>query len=163
MHFQDYTYKKGYPEGLLPCAAQAGISYKITSDPYHKWMCIERFKQGLFEATVYDSRLLNFAKILDEEPGYERVLEAETADQCTHLVLSEDDRILYREVSAFQDGVCKQTQIFSCHGLLLARMELHYEGAFTGSRLFDACDHMVLEKRYAIDSQCFTELEATSY
>ncbi len=68
-YYQDYYWKRGRPCGIHPVvdAKKCAYSYKIVSDPYHKRYSIEKYRQGLFEKTIYDSLLLDFRYLIPME------------------------------------------------------------------------------------------------
>ncbi len=154
--YQDYYWKEGLPYGVKAVEPKdKEKSYKIIQDPYRKWISIEQYSGTDFNKLIYDSRLIDFRKLHpSEQEGWERELCSETADQTSHFIRNQDDRLIYQEITYFFNNRPVECRIYSPHGMLLSVHEMRYcdRGAdFNGVMLFDSNVHEVLVKKYLLD------------
>lgn len=168
-HYCDYKWKNGIPWGVNPCNDNCGIAYKIIADPYYKRISIEKYKDNKFEAILYDSALFDFRHL---KPMHQSRWQKETIEENEQFILSEirneEDRLILMEKYSFEKGRCIKCVTHSPHGILISTQKIMYEefgDAYNGVLLFDSHDHLVLEKRYAIDetSKEFSELLSESW
>lgn len=148
----DYFWKNGIPYPLSYTEAEAAISYKIISDPYHKHISIEKYFSGLFSNIVYDSMLLDFRKLQPQwHLAWQRSLLREDAAESVYLLSDHNDRATFIESCFFEDSVCRKCLIHSTHGTLLSTHCLFYtslQDSFDGVELYDSEGHLVMRKWY---------------
>jgi hypothetical protein len=151
---------------LPPTASTVGVAYKIVADPYYKHITIEKYTDGAFIQTSYDSQLLDFRSLMGELPSsWERRY---TADRTAAVVRDICDRVLWLEKFHNDGEHCHRCQVYSSHGLLLSTHRLFYTdlGALcNGVILYDAGGIAVFSKRYALDSKTgmFTDLQEENW
>lgn len=159
MHYKDYRWEKRLPIGLEKCEPE-GITYRIISDPYKKWVSVEKYSQGTLDRVVYDSHLLDFRHLNpSEQAAWQKI--ALNTNRC--LIRNQDDRALVFETHYFQGERCTECHIHSIHGILVAIQRMSYTALgdpFDGVTLFDSNEHPVLLKLYKTDEETgqFTEL-----
>lgn len=138
--FNDYMWRKGKPYGIGKVTSDAPLAYRIVTDPYQKWISIELYRQGDFEALIYDSRLLDFRRLsAHNQIGWRK--EAINSDEA--WIYNEDDRIILRE--KVTPSACL---IYSLHEILLCRYVFRTEKARV--ILYDAHSHPVMMQSYRI-------------
>lgn len=165
--YRDYVWRDGCPVGKIRCVLDAeGICYKIITGPYHKRISIEKYQDGVFQDTLYDSILLDFRRLKGgEPPEWERVLLSEKEGEMRILIRDQEDRALFIEVHQFQEGICRQCSLLSIHGVFLS---LHrflcadLGDPFDGVQLMDREQKIVMRKKYLLDptTREFTQLLA---
>lgn len=165
--YRNYGWIKGVPKGL-DCLESCGTlspttGYRIVTDPYHKRYSVERYDNGRFSAVVYDSMLLDFRHIKPaQQQGWTQETASANEDAVTCIIRNPDDRIIYLETHLFEGNVCRECQILSPQGLLLATNRMYYKqyGDLTdGVVLYDRQEKPVMYKTYVTgeDGQ-FTDL-----
>lgn len=164
MHYQEYQWVNGAPQGLIKITPSTDVkSYKIVTDPYRKRISIERYEGQKFLENVYDSNFLDFRHLMKGELiAWYQELEGETEEQAVCLIRNQDDRVVFRETHLFEKGYCKKCLVHSLQGTLLSVHSMSYE-AFGASEncvtLFDANEHRVMTKKYEVDEDGhFTDL-----
>ena len=166
--YLDYRWNGGRPEGISPvqgdAAHQEGTVYKITSDPYHKRIQVERYEKGVFAAIDYDNALFDFRWVdVAAQGGWEKQWFSET--EC--WIRNVDDRVILSESYTFDGDLCLRCEARSPHGVLVSVQAMNYTSRnddFDGVVLYDATGRVVMEKRYCVgpDGQ-FTTLISSSY
>lgn len=151
-HYKDYYWKNGRPRGKGATQNPSDETFRIVSDPYFKWITVEKYLNGYFQRIVYDSQRLNFRK-LDPNDAWQRVTikESDTVAEC--LIRDHDDRVVYIEVHSFEKGISRKCELLSPNRELLSRHEISYTAlgdTFDGVTLYDATGRTVMEKRYAL-------------
>jgi hypothetical protein len=160
--FEEYYWKGGKPQGIRP--TESGTGYKIVSDPYGSRLSIERYQEGRFLETIYDSILLNFKKLKpSEQNAWHKEIVIETEYSTEGLIRNQDDRVLFKEVCVFEKRLCRECKVFSVQGILLSIHRMTYTKLGDKSNeitLFDSHDHPVMWKSYAADQETgeFTDL-----
>jgi hypothetical protein len=166
-YFEEYYWKNGIPQGrkkLSDDQTALSRSYKIVSDPYGKRISLERYDQGRFHSTLYDSILLDFRKLKPvEQQRWEKSVLQESADQSVEVIRNEDDRAIYIETCIFLEGRCRECRLSSVQGILLSFHRLYYMDLgdpFNGAVLYDIQENPVMKKIYAVDPNYlhFTDL-----
>ena len=168
-HYKNYFWKDGIPYGNDKTEILSGTTFRILSDPYRKWISIERYESSKFDRVVYDSHLFDFRtlKTLNQAAWQKEPLyEDEHVVKC--LLRDQDDRAVLIEEYKFQSGKCKECHTSSIHGLPVSTQNIYYEalGApFNGVVLFDTNNLVVMEKRYNIEEESgeFGELLSESW
>lgn len=164
--FKDYYWKNGIPYGrnsVDSSEIENCDSYKIVSDPYGKHISIEKYSNGRYIQTVYDSNYLDFRHLRPErQVGWEKIIIQESSSQLVCLIRNQDDRVVFFETHFFENDLCRKCRVESPQGIHLSTQRMFYTlfgDPFNGVVLYDQNDHLVLIKRYAIsDKQEFTEL-----
>lgn len=133
--FRDYVWIDGRPHGK-----GQGETYKITSDPYGKHTAIERYENGKYVATIYDSRLLNFKHL--KRPDTQAWQRETLIPGKSHILRDQNNTVLFQE-EIDPDGSC---HLYSPQGTLLSIHRIA-SGRVT---LYDANLHPVMVKRYAL-------------
>ena len=149
MFYSDYIWKKGSPVGVNP--STNGITYRIISDPYRKWISLEQYNEGVFEKVIYDSQLLDFRKL---SPADQLAWQKTTIRESCCLIRNQDDRALFFETYAFRENRCIECKIHSVHGILIGLQKMSYKAfgdPFDGVTLFDSNEHPVMKKCYKTD------------
>lgn len=154
-YYKDYVWKNGIPYGIGVVEENALYAFKIPSDPYHKRMAIERFKEGNFEATLYDSALFDFRHLKPvEQTAWRKIIISENDEEAIAQIFNQDDRLIVIEKYAFEKGLCRQCIAYSPHGILLSRQQMYYsdlEDSSNGVILYDSFQKPVMFKRYLCD------------
>ena len=153
-HYLDYFWKDGAPNGTSKLATLDGPSYRIVSDPYRKWISIEHYINGKFASTVYDSHLFDFRSLKTLNQGSWQKENIDDGNSVRCLIRNHDDRSVLIEEYTFTKGKCTECRTSSIHQVPVSRQVIYYKEFgynFDGVVLFDANDHIVMEKKYAID------------
>lgn len=151
--YKSYYWEKGLPCGVEPVESpsEQEISIKIVKDPYRKHISIEEYLGGLFNLIIYDSKFLDFRHLkLTDQTAWQK----EKLNESTSIIRNGDDRVIHREVYKFEDHLCRECQIFSPHGILLATQKMYYKKLLDDKNcviLFDARDKPVMCKTYSTD------------
>lgn len=165
--YSDYVWKNGLPYGIQKCTDESykkGISYKIASDPYHKRVSIEQYKDGEFCKVLYDSALFDFRQLqLGEQLAWQKTEVRETDDAAVCHIRNQDDRLILIEEYRFEKELCRECKAFTPFGALLSIQKISYtafKDSFNGVTLFDSNDHAVMMKHYEFDEELkeFTQL-----
>lgn len=157
-HYENYFWKDGFPNGIKS-VNQTDLmqkeTYKIVTDPYRKRVSIEKYINGLFSTTVYDSLLFDFRHLkAANQTAWQKIILSETPTQLVTLIRDQDDRAILIETSYFDKNYCRECRISSIHGHFLSIHRLFYTAlndSFDGVILFDQNEHPVMLKRYEID------------
>jgi len=136
--YRDYRWKEGKPVGLGKISREASLCYRIVSDPYHKWLSIEMYREGQFASLLYDSRLLDFRTL---KPAAQVAWRKEPIDHRESWIYNEDDRLILRE--KYAESACK---IYTPHGVYLCHYALFKEEARV--ILYDSHSHPVMVQQY---------------
>jgi len=154
-YYTNYVWKNGLPYGIQPCESNSKHSYKIVSDPYHKRNSIEEYLDGQFSKIIYDSALFDFRQLkLGEQIAWQKTLISETASKAICHIRNQDDRLTLIEEYTFEQQRCRECRAFTPQGILLSIQKLkyvHFKDEYNGVILFDANDHPIMLKKYAID------------
>lgn len=156
-HYKNYCWRDGIPYGTEKTEILQNKTYRVISDPYRKWISVEQYQSGIFESVVYDSHLFDFRtlKTLNQAAWLKETLsDDENHVRC--LLRDQDDRAVLIEEYSFKKGKCQDCRTLSVHGLPVSYQRILYQenGApFNGVILYDANDHIVMEKRYKIDEK----------
>lgn len=157
-HYLDYFWKEGIPYGLDALDnISSGISYKIVMDPYRKRISVEKYLDGLFKTSIYDSALLNFRHLNQmEQQSWQKIFVEETNTTSTCLIRDQNDRTLFLETYFFENNFCKKCNVTSPQGVLISIQLMKYK--FLGEpenevSLYDANEHLVLRKIYEADPE----------
>ena len=150
-HYNDYIWQDGIPFGIKKKDPAEGISYKIVADPYRKRISIEKYIQGMFEKTIYDSALLDFRHLKpSEQVAWQRTIVEETPQKKTCLIRNQDDRVLF--IEEYSEN--RECQVKSVHGYPISIHKVFYEALgdpFNGVILYDINQHAVMYKKYKLD------------
>lgn len=164
-YYRDYFWKGGIPVGTDPKELPpSGDAYKIVMDPYRKRITLERYRDKVFNDIVYDSAWLDFRHLKPEQQTqWQRETIAETPNSLTCLIRNHDDRIILKEITLYEDDLCRECQVWSPQDIPLSIHKMSYTSLnepFDGVTLFDMNQHRVMRKIYAYDenARCFTEL-----
>jgi len=166
-HYRDYYWKDGLPQGLSAFNLDEsikGLSYKISSDPYHRRVSIEKYIDEDFDRLIYDSGLFDFRHLHpSRQTTWQKTQISETKEQVISHIRDQDDRLLLIEDYRFENHLCRECRASSPFGILLSIQKIYYKTLgddFNGVTLVDCNDHTVLLKRYEFDenSQEFTQL-----
>lgn len=163
-HYIDYVWKEGKPYGIGQADPSTKTSYKVVADPYNKRISVEQYLDRKFVATIYDSGIFDFRHLRSPDIAlWEREVIEEGADYLTCLIRNQDDRVILRETTRFEQGLCRECLIYSPHGILVSRHRMHYthsQDSFDGVVLYDANDHVVMQKQYKTNAETgeFTDL-----
>ena len=161
MFAHDYSWKDGRPilHRTLKDPLNQGLCFKLISDPYHKHITVEKYKNGLYNSTVYDSKILDFRKL---KPVDQTGWSQESIDQKV-LIRDIDDRVVHIEHHEFEETFCRTCKIYSPQNWLASIHRLYYKklgDLFNGVVLFDSNEKPVLVKKYAVNEKNeFTELK----
>lgn len=156
-HYTKYTWKEGIPYGIQKVDADHPLSYKILSDPYHKWISIEEYSNGSFKKVIYDSKLFDFRQLKPiNQTAWNKVqvMESETEILCE--IRDQDDRLILFEHYHFEKGTCRECQTLSVHKIPVSYQKVFYKrfgDTFNGVVLFDCNDQIVMQKEYAIEEE----------
>lgn len=158
MHYKDYVWKSGLPYGINHSESKEGITYKVLSDPYHRVVFIEQYRDGSFVKIVYDSRLLNFRKLNpQEQTAWERTIRSETESEIVSEVRNQDDQLIIVETMSYDEqGLCKSCRLHSPQGFFLSEHRMNYKllgHEFDGVVLYDSNEHVVMVKKYLFDEE----------
>ncbi len=137
-YYRNYRWKEGKPVGIGKTSREAPRCFRIVSDPYHKWLSIEMYREGQFAALIYDSHLLDFRKL---KPAVQLAWRKEAIDDRESWIYNEDDRLILRE--KYSESGCA---VYSLHGILICRYEFDEHKARVV--LFDSHSLPVLVQQY---------------
>lgn len=146
--YSDYLWKNGVPYGINGELKET--TYQIISDPYHKWISIEKYFKGDYESTIYDSHLFDFRWLNPEQQtAWQKITINDSA-----LIRNQDHRALVRETYLFEKDKCRECRTYSIHGVLISIQKMRY--TFLGDPinqviLYDANEHVVMSKEYNAD------------
>lgn len=166
-HYRDYFWKKGVPYGVSPVRnlpSYKGISYCIIADPYKKRISVEQYQKEAFKRVIYDSALLDFRHLNPtDQTAWEKIPIEETQHNPTCLIRNQDGRAIFFEHYQFEGRLCRLCEVKSVHGYRISIQKILYTSLgdpFNGVILFDANEHPIMYKRYAIDGETreFTEV-----
>ena len=157
-HYSDYFWDEGIPTGINALDGQNDTSltsYKLVSDPYHKWISIERYKGRDFDDIIYDSLIFDFRNL---KPINQTAWEKEPGGTSkeTSIIRNHDDRIILFEEYSFEGNHCRMCKARSVHGIPISTQRIYYRELgdnIDGVALFDNNDHIVMYKLYDIDSE----------
>ena len=164
-HFTEYYWEDGIPKGLHPIKAPSTIretNYKIVSDPYHKWISIEKYTRSAFEKIIYDSAIFDFRCLKPaNQIAWQKFQIGKSEERC--LIRNQDDRIILFENYTFEGNRCLLCKAFSPHGILVSTQKIYWKALgdkVDGVALFDCNEHIVMNKIYEVDSESgeFTNL-----
>lgn len=156
-YYRDYLWKNGLPYGIQACVDgnTSGTSYKIASDPYHKRVSIEKYRDGVFSSIVYDSALFDFRHLkLGEQLAWQKTPVSETENTAICHIRNQDDRLVLIEEYHFKQELCRECRAFSPIGHLLSVQKITYKlfnDPFNGVTLYDSNHHPVMSKQYEFD------------
>ena len=155
-HYRDYFWKEGLPIGIGPSPeAPPGISYKLPSDPYHKRVSIEKYRDGAFAGVVYDSALFNFRHLnTANQMSWQKAIVEESLEQAVCHIRDQDDRLILIEEYRFEENLCRECRAYSATRLLLSIQKMLYvelHDSFNGLILYDTNEHPVMSKKYVWD------------
>ena len=157
-YYKDYVWKNGMPYGIQPYIEETdkkGISYKISSDPYHKRVSIEKYLEGEFFSIIYDSALFDFRHLKQgEQLAWQKTQIHESENTAVCHIRNQDDRLILIEKYRFENELCRECQAFTSLGTLLSIQKIYYKilnDLFDGVMLFDSQDHKVMSKHYEFD------------
>jgi hypothetical protein len=143
-YYRDYQWKEGKPVGIGITPERESLCYRIVSDPYRKWLSIEMYRDGQFEALLYDSRLLDFRKL---KPADQVGWRKETAGPQKSWIFNEDDRVVLLE--KYSDEGCEIYSPYGFpHGALLCRYVFFKKEARV--ILFDSHSRPVMTRQYRV-------------
>lgn len=166
-HYQDYFWKEGIPYGIRAAADPQNSedpTYKIVMDPYRKHISIEKYWQLEFQGIIYDSCLLNFRHLKnDETRAWQKTTILESLEKTICHLRDQDDRLVFQETYLFDNHLCRECRVDSPHGISLSIQRMYYKtlnDSFNGLILFDQNAHPVIFKHYEWDEQTqeFTDL-----
>ncbi len=124
LYYRDYTWIKGRPFVTGKGGVFQGLSYKILSDSYQKKIVIERYQDGAFDRTIYDSSILDF-KTIKKSEGKE-LWYREEIEKGVALIRDECGRVIALEKFYYNKRNLEQTEIYSPHKVLIARQNFIY-------------------------------------
>jgi len=168
-HYATYTWKEGIPYGIQNVDANHPLSYKILSDPYHKWISVEEYKSGAFSKVIYDSKLFDFRQLKPiNQTAWNKTTTKESETEMLCEIRDQDDRLILFEHYRFEEGICRECQTLCVHQIPVSYQKVYYQkfgDAFNGVILFDCNDQIVMQKEYAVDegSGEFTEVLKESW
>ena len=157
-HYKDYFWDEGRPTGINALDGHDDTSitsYKLVSDPYHKWISIEKYKGKDFDGIVYDSKIFDFRNL---KPINHTAWQKEPLgiSEETSIIRDQDDRIILFEEYSFEGTRCRVCRARSVHGIPISTQMIYYKELgdnINGVALFDNNDHIVMYKLYDIDSE----------
>jgi hypothetical protein len=161
IYYSDYIWKGGIPYGI---GEKGKWGYKIVMDPYRKRICIEFAKEKEIPSLIYDSALLDFRHLKQENhQGWQKEIVQETEKTVVCLIRDQNDRLLFIETHHFTSDVCRLCCVTSLHGVVLSIHKMFYTSLgdpYDGVALYDVQNRLVMCKRYVFDSgsRQFTEL-----
>ncbi|MGK5595253.1 MAG: hypothetical protein ACSNEK_07850 [Parachlamydiaceae bacterium] len=154
-YYKTYQWKNGKPIGLNREERPSGLVYKIVTDPYYKRISIEEYQEGCFSKTIYDSVLLDFRSL--KQNNYLAWERQWNSNQEQSLIRDENDRVVYLETYKFHEQRCLECHIFYPNKTLLSIQKIFYKGinslSFNGVILFDAIMQPVMLKEYEINHE----------
>ena len=157
-HYKDYVWRGGLPYGVGPVDEDellGSITYKISSDPYHKRVSIEKYEKGRFSSIIYDSALFDFRQLkLGEQLAWQKTLINETDQAATCHIRNQDDRLILIEEYHFEGDRCRECKAYSPIGHLISIQKISYKDlkdGFNGVTLLDSQGRTVMSKHYDWD------------
>jgi hypothetical protein len=152
-YYSDYYWEEGRPHGRGPHSDPEGLHFKIVTDPYFKWITVEKYQGDLFDGIVYDSKIFDFRNLkLINQTAWEKV----SCGQERCLIRNQDDRIILFEEYVFEGNWCRQCRTTSVHGIPISLQKIYYTelgDPVNGVALFDNHNHVVMYKLYDTDPQ----------
>ncbi len=159
-HYSNYFWNDGAPVGTGKKEFPQGKTYKMPSDPYHKWISIEEYADGNFIRVLYDSKLFDFRTLKPEkqlawhkEPGIEGA--------CSYI-RDQNDRLILIEHYLFEKEYCRECRTLSPHGIPVSTQKMFYTvlgDAWDGVELYDANAFPVMKKVYSAEENTGLFLE----
>lgn len=163
-YYRNYYWDHGRPRGEEVVEAAASEAFRIVVDPYYKRYTIERYKEGLFSAIVYDSALYDFRWLKPQEQvAWRKEVVSEDKERMCCLIRNQDERVIALESYSFQEGLCRSCKIYYPGGALLAEQRICYTKLGDDDNsvtLNDSLGRPIVVKRYHADEESgeFTEL-----
>lgn len=161
--FRDYIWKNGKPQGIRvvdPQSVDLGLTYKIIADPYYKRISIEKYCDHRFVGTVYDSAIFDFRHLKQaEQNAWHKVFVSGDNDHNVSHIRNQDDRLILIEEYHFENQCCRECYTSSPHGVVLSRQKILYEhlgDPFNGVILYDSNEHVVMYKKYSVNTLDYT-------
>lgn len=143
----DYQWKSG-----VPYATSEGKHYRIVTDPYKKWITIEKYQGTHLVEVVYDSHLLDFRSLKPiEQIAWRKEPIIDTPNLVKQWIFNEDDRAILMEEMLYEKGHCRRCRVLYPCGRLLSEHHLYYKAlhdSFNGVILHDANGHPVMLRTY---------------
>lgn len=164
-HYRNYYWEDALPKGLSPVDLNEdpqAISYKIISDPYHKWISIEKYLGKAFQKVVYDTALFDFRCLKPEKHiAWQKTPSGESEDGS--LIRNQDDRIVLFELYSFVGNRCSKCFASTPHGFPVSTQRIYWKALgdlVDGVALFDQEGRPVMYKLYKTDPETgeFSEL-----
>ncbi|CDZ80419.1 hypothetical protein BN1013_00931 [Candidatus Rubidus massiliensis] len=160
MFYLDYYWKNGRPIGYNKTQqSKVKKAFKIVSDPYFKRISIEKYENGIFLTTIYDSILLDFRKLKPEfQLAWKKTKKMEESTYIINTIQDLEDRTILLEKCLFKDNLCHKCSLYSCHDVLLSTHQLYYKhlgDPFNGIILYDTEGKIVMKKTYEICQETF--------
>lgn len=166
--FRDYIWKNGKPQGirvvdpqsLADCSVDLGITYKIIADPYYKRISIEKYCDHRFIGAVYDSAIFDFRHLKQaEQNAWHKISVSGDSQHNVSHIRNQDDRLILIEEYHFENQYCRECCTTSPHGVVLSRQKILYEhlgDPFNGVILYDSNEHVVMYKKYSVNTLDYT-------
>ncbi len=165
MYYKNYVWNKGLPAGIqkVEDPSSEPRCYKIVADPYKKHITIESYKKGNFEDILYDSSILDFRKLNEQQQvGWEKEKVSASPEKVVMLIRDQNDRTIFFEHHYFQEKLCIRCEIYSPHGWLASVHQMSYlilGDDYNGLILYDRGRRFVWKKIYEVNEDNeFTEL-----
>jgi hypothetical protein len=161
--FTNYYWEKGRPKGTGLAKKPEKNCFRIITDAYFKRYIVERYDQGLYQETLYDSFLLDFRKLDSKNQlGWQKVCVFSTKEKEIHRLLDLEERTILVETSYFKEGLCLLTESHHPQGTLVCKNQLLYKqfgDNINGSMLLDRGGRVVALKEYKFcQERVFTDL-----
>jgi len=145
--YRDYIWENGFPYGKEETEDLGGITYKIIKDGYEKRINVEKYQDGKYHSTLYDTLLLDFRKLNPrEQKAWRKEIIEETEDRLIAILRDIDDRVIHKEICLYENGEVVEARTFTPHGQLLAISKLHANGV----TLYDPEGKVVLEQEFIV-------------
>lgn len=164
-HYLSYIWKEGIPYGIQTAEDPytQSLTYKIISDPYHKWISLEEYSKNHYVKTIYDSSLLDFRNLKPaKQHAWQKITLSESDKEVVSVIRDHNDRVILFENYLFEEERCRECKTTSPYGNLLSIQKILYQAAgdpFNGVILYDSNEKPVMHKKYKIDEAGeFTEL-----
>lgn len=80
----------------------------------------------------------------------------EIGEKSAALIRNGDDRVILKEVYRFTDQICRECTIYTPQDHLVAVQKIYFVNLgdpFNGVILYDANDHVVMKKTYAVNEE----------
>jgi len=157
-YYSDYYWEDGKPYGQNPLGETPGrqkTAYRVVSDPYYKWISIEKYENGIFICSIYDTKVFDFRCL---KPLHQIAWKKDAISSSDYrcMIKNQDDRIIALEEYAFAGERCRMCTTHSAHGIIISFQKIYYSDfgdPFNGVALFDSNKRIVMYKRYSIDSE----------